>query len=146
MNALPSIARPAADTSGPAGSPAEGSKPRRVWFRLLALGGLIVVALAAAWVAGTVPRLRQEQAVNAQAAAVANSLPRVTVAVAGPSPADNERVLPGNALTLLDAALFARTTGYVKVRHVDIGDRVKLGQLLAEISAPDVDDQLAQAQ
>src|SRR5262249_30088645 len=70
---------------------------------------------------------------------------RVTVAVARPSPADNERVLPGNALPLLDAALFARTTGYVKARQADIGDRVKQGQLLAEITAPDLDAQLAQA-
>src|SRR5262249_18972387 len=49
-------------------------------------------------------------------------------------------------LPLLAAALFARTTGYIKARHVDIGDRVTEGQLLAEITAPDIDDQLAQAQ
>jgi RND family efflux transporter MFP subunit len=107
---------------------------------------MAAVALAGALVAGTVPRLRQEQAVNAQAAAVANSPSRVTVAIARPSPADNERVLPGNALPLLEAALFPRATGYIKTRRVDIGDRVTEGQLLAEITAPDVDDQLAQSQ
>src|SRR6476646_4984515 len=57
-----------------------------------------------------------------------------------------ERTLPGNSVPLLEAAMFARTTGFVKSRLVDIGDRVKEGQLLAEISAPDVDAQLAQAQ
>src|SRR5581483_4156772 len=107
-------------------------------------GGLAVVALAGALVAGAVPRLRQEKAVNTAAAAAAASAPLVTVATASASPADNERVLPGNALPLLEAALYARTNGYVKARHVDIGDRVTQGQLLAEISAPDVDDQLAQ--
>jgi RND family efflux transporter MFP subunit len=120
-------------------------RPRRAWPRVIAIGSLAVVGLAGVLVAGTVPRLRQERAVNAQAAAAASSLPRVTVAVAQPSPADNERVLPGNALPLLEAALYARTNGYIKARHVDIGDRVTQGQLLAEISAPDVDDQLAQA-
>jgi RND family efflux transporter MFP subunit len=54
-------------------------------------------------------------------------------------------VLPGTALPLLEASLYARTTGYLKRRLVDIGDRVTEGQLLAEITAPDVDDQLAQA-
>jgi RND family efflux transporter MFP subunit len=124
---------------------AELRGPRRAWPRVFALGGLAAVALAGALVAGTVPRLRQEQAVNAQAAAVANSPPRVTVAVARPSPADNVRVLPGNALPLLEAGLFPRATGYIKTRLVDIGDRVQAGQLLAVIDAPDIDDQLAQA-
>src|SRR5262249_61132921 len=71
--------------------------------------------------------------------------PRVTVATARPAEPDAERVLPGNALPLLEASLYARTTGYVKRRLVDIGDRVKEGQLLAVIEAPDIDDQLAQA-
>jgi RND family efflux transporter MFP subunit len=114
--------------------------------RLLAIIALAVVALTGALVAGTVPRLARERAVNAEAAAVANSPPRVTVVAARPAATRDERVLPGNALPLLDAALFARTTGYVKARHVDIGDRVKQGQVLAEISAPDVDAQLTQAQ
>src|SRR6266850_1053100 len=71
--------------------------------------------------------------------------PRVTVAVARRMAPSAERVLPGNSLPLMEAALYARATGYVSRRLVDIGDRVKSGQLLAEISAPDIDDQLAQA-
>jgi RND family efflux transporter MFP subunit len=133
-------------SEGPAGVQRGGRLGRsRMGVRVLALGGLAAVALAGALIAGTVPRWRQEQAVNAAAAATAAAPPRVTVAIARPSPADNERVLPGNALPLLDAALFARTTGYIKARHVDIGDRVTEGHLLAEITAPDIDDQLNQA-
>ena len=60
----------------------------------MALGLVIVAALVGALGVGTAPRLRQERAVNAQAAAAASSPPRVTVAVAHPSPADNERDLP----------------------------------------------------
>src|SRR5262245_56585493 len=73
------------------------------WRRVLALGGMSAVVLAGALVAGAMPRLRQEQAVNAQAAAAAHRPPRVTVAIARSSPADNDRVLPGNALPLYQA-------------------------------------------
>src|SRR5215472_8887104 len=132
MNALLSVENPTADTSAPAQLPAGHPGRHRTWLRVLGLGGLAAVALAGALVAGTVPRLRQQEAVNAQAAAVANSPPRVTVAVARLEAATAERVLPGNALPLLEAALYARTNGYIKARHVDIGDRVTRGQLLAE--------------
>jgi len=115
-------------------------------MRLLAIGALVLVALTGALAAGTFPRLARERAVNAEAETVANSLLRVTVVAARPAAKQAERVLPGNALPLLDAALFARTNGYIKARYVDIGDRVKQGQLLAEITAPDIDAQFAQAQ
>jgi len=57
----------------------------------------------------------------------------------------NEIVLPGNTQAFTDAPIFARTNGYVKSWHVDIGTRVKKGQLLAEIETPEVDQQLQQA-
>jgi RND family efflux transporter MFP subunit len=56
-----------------------------------------------------------------------------------------ELTLPGNAQAFREAALYARATGYLKRWTVDIGDRILEGQLLAEISAPDVDDRLAEA-
>ena len=57
----------------------------------------------------------------------------------------DEIVLPGNTQAFTDAPIFARTNGYVKSWHVDIGTRVKKGQLLAEIETPEVDQQLQQA-
>ena len=45
-----------------------------------------------------------------------------------------------------DSIIYARTSGYLKRRFVDIGDRVQAGQLLAEIESPEVDAQLRQAQ
>ena len=65
-----------------------------------------------------------------------------------PAPARQSatQLLPGNALPLMEASIFARTNGYLKRWLVDIGDHVTEGQLLAEISAPDVDAELAQAQ
>ncbi len=122
-----------------------GTTSSKSHVRIYMLGGVAVAGLVGLLVAGTVPRLRQQQRVDKQAAAVASSLPRVTVATAYSAEKTADRILPGNALPLLDASLFARTNGYIKKRYVDIGDRVKEGQLLADISAPDIDDQLAQA-
>src|SRR5207302_258856 len=102
-------------------------------------------ALAGGLAAGILPRLRHDQQLDASASQAASEPPRVTVAVARRVALDAERVLPGNSLPLMEAGLFARATGYLSRRTVDIGDRVKKGELLAEISAPDVDDQLVQA-
>ena len=53
---------------------------------------------------------------------------------------------PGTTLAFEAANIFARTSGYIAIRKVDIGDRVKAGDLLAEITAPELDHQIAQAQ
>jgi RND family efflux transporter MFP subunit len=105
---------------------------------------LALVGLAGALVTGTLPRLLQRRQVDAEAAEVAAAHPRVTVAVARRAAPRTARELPGTTLALLEAGLYPRATGYILRRMVDIGDRVKKGQLLAEISSPDLDDQLAQ--
>ena len=56
-----------------------------------------------------------------------------------------ELSLPGTMQPFTDAAIFARTNGYLKQRYADIGSRVKAGQLLAEIDTPEIDQQLQQA-
>ena len=56
-----------------------------------------------------------------------------------------EIVLPGNIQAFTDAPIYARTNGYLKRWYVDIGARVKAGELLAEIDTPEVDQQLDQA-
>lgn len=70
-----------------------------------------------------------------------------TVAVIHPKRGSmkDEIVLPGNIQAFVDAPIYARTSGYLKAWHTDIGTRVKAGQLLAEIESPEVDQQLAQA-
>src|SRR2546426_1111507 len=55
------------------------------------------------------------------------------------------RSLPGALTAVQTAAIYARTPGYVRRRLVDIGSRVRAGQLLADIDAPDLDQQVAQA-
>jgi multidrug efflux pump subunit AcrA (membrane-fusion protein) len=131
--------------AAPGHSEAEGQSRRRAGRRLLVIGAVVVIALAGALAVGTLPRLQQQKQLDAAAAQAASQPPKVTVALAQRITPSAERVLPGNSLPLLEAALYARATGFVSRRLVDIGDRVKSGQLLAEISAPDIDDQLAQA-
>jgi RND family efflux transporter MFP subunit len=53
--------------------------------------------------------------------------------------------LPGTVQAYTDAAIFARTTGYLKKRYADIGSHVRAGQMLAEIDTPELDQQLMQA-
>jgi multidrug efflux pump subunit AcrA (membrane-fusion protein) len=54
--------------------------------------------------------------------------------------------LPANVQPLTEAVVFARADGYVKHRLAGIGDRVKSGQLLAEIESPELDQQIREAQ
>lgn len=53
--------------------------------------------------------------------------------------------LPGRTEAFESASIYPRATGYISERRVDIGSRVKKGDLLAHIAAPDLDQQLAQA-
>ena len=54
--------------------------------------------------------------------------------------------LPGRLEAYTQAQIYARVTGYVKDWKADIGTPVKMGQLLAEIDAPDLDQQIMQAE
>jgi RND family efflux transporter MFP subunit len=69
-----------------------------------------------------------------------------TVAVISPNPKLGviSLNLPGRLEAEARASIYARVSGYVKTRNVDIGDVVKAGQTLAEIEAPDLDQQLLQ--
>jgi membrane fusion protein, multidrug efflux system len=53
--------------------------------------------------------------------------------------------LPGRLEAYQRAPIFARVQGYLKSWSADIGARVKAGQVIAEIEAPDLDQQLMQA-
>jgi RND family efflux transporter MFP subunit len=70
-----------------------------------------------------------------------------TVAVIAPERGapQQEIVLPGTMQAFTDAAIYARTNGYLSKWYVDIGSRVRSGQLLADIDTPEVDQQLEQA-
>ncbi|MDR8031976.1 efflux RND transporter periplasmic adaptor subunit [Burkholderia cenocepacia] len=105
---------------------------------------LAAVALAAALLAlGIVPRIDARAAQRAQVAAQ-QALP-VSVVMPGAAPADQTLTLPGSVMPYADASIYARTSGYIAHWSADLGARVKAGQTLAQISAPDLDAQLRQA-
>jgi RND family efflux transporter MFP subunit len=73
-------------------------------------------------------------------------VPQVRVAAVEPSNEVETVSLPATTSAFASANIYARASGYIGKREVDIGDRVKTGQLLAEIVAPELDDQITQAQ
>ena len=74
-----------------------------------------------------------------------NAVPTVAVVSPKAVPATETITLPGNVVGWYEAPLYARVTGYVKMWYKDYGDQVKNGDILAEISAPDLDAEYAQA-
>jgi RND family efflux transporter MFP subunit len=74
----------------------------------------------------------------------AQAAPVVTVTQPQPGGNSYALALPGRLEAYSRAPIYARVNGYVKDWKVDIGSPVEAGQLLAELEAPDVDQQLAQ--
>jgi RND family efflux transporter MFP subunit len=106
---------------------------------LAAVAVIFVIVIAV----GFISRKKAEADLKQVTAAASIATVNVVYPKAG-APTD-EIVLPGSTQAFTDAPIFARTNGYVKSWHVDIGTRVKKGQLLAEIETPEVDQQLQQA-
>jgi RND family efflux transporter MFP subunit len=117
---------------------AEPSRPRGT--ALFAVAGIVAVLFAAYGVASRVrARAALRQTTLEQAA------PLVTVVHPATGDPTSELVLPGNVEAFTDAAIHARTNGYVKAWYADIGTVVAKGQRLADIETPEVDQQLQQA-
>jgi len=89
---------------------------------------------------------RAELAVAATARESRTAVPEVRVAAVRARDSKISVSLPATTTAFEAANIFARTNGYIEKRYVDIGDRVKAGALLAEITAPELDHQIAQAQ
>jgi RND family efflux transporter MFP subunit len=81
-----------------------------------------------------------------KSAAQDSAIPTVIVSRLDPGAPVEEVVLPGQVKGLNETPIYARASGYVRAWKADIGARVKSGQLLAEIDAPEVDQQLRQAE
>jgi RND family efflux transporter MFP subunit len=111
--------------------------------RLRLYGGVAVVVLAAVVATGLISRsngdARLREWTDAQA------VPTVAVALPGTKPLNATLDLPGRLEAYSRAPIYARVSGYLKSWKADIGAPVKAGQQLAEIEAPDLDQQLLQA-
>ena len=130
----------AASKAAPA--PQKAPSSRTAVVVVLLLLGLVV----AGYYLGYLPRQKRELALAAESKSDTEALPLVTVSPVTRSGATSSLVLPGNIEAVTEAPVLARASGYIKSRSVDIGDRVKAGQVLAEIEAPELDQQIRQAQ
>jgi RND family efflux transporter MFP subunit len=111
--------------------------------------GLRIAALAAAGVAvvivGAGIATRAARSAQLRRWTVAHALPVVSVTQPQPGGTSSILALPGRLEAYSRAPIYARVNGYVKDWKIDIGGRVRAGQLLAELEAPDLDQQLSQA-
>jgi RND family efflux transporter MFP subunit len=111
--------------------------------RLLAAG--LVLCCGGAWVVVKGVVARQESYAELRDWTNAQAIPTVAVAMPQLRGGNDELEVPGRLEAYYRAPIFARVSGYLKNWRVDIGAHVKAGQLLAEIDAPDLDQQLLQA-
>ena len=118
----------------------EARRPPRRLFLLVG----IVALIALAW--GAYGRLQRDSAAVETQREIAKFVPEVRVAPAKRQDGPVALTLPGGVLPFDQARIYARATGYVAERRVDIGSRVHKGDLLLRISAPDLDHQLAEAE
>ena len=132
-------------------SPATPPKMRRVLFFI----GVFAIGAVGLAVSGIMDRAKSRQEVAAwtnaksrqEVAAWTNAQTIPTVRVVQPErgPGQQELVLPGNVAAFNTGSLFARASGYIAAWNKDIGAHVTKGEVLATISAPDLDQQLEQA-
>jgi len=133
-------------TSGPAeGKPrVEPAAERGRGVRMVAVGAVLLLGGALAigfW---------QHYTLHAQVMATAEQrqdfVPNVRTASVRANSATMSVTWPGATQAFEQANIYARASGYISERTVDIGSRVKAGQLLVEITAPEIEHQIAQAQ
>ena len=115
---------------------------RRRGGRTLALGALMLLVLGLSL--GTWEHYSQRQEVLVTAAQQRDFVPEVRVATVEASPATISVTLPGTTAAFAAANIYARATGYIVKRNVDIGDRVKAGDPLAQLAVPELDDEISQ--
>lgn len=114
----------------------------RRWLYVL----LVAVAVASLILLGWLPRHNTSKEANANADRQKNTLPIAEVLTVHAASSQQQLTLPGTVIPLATVHIYARATGYLKARYVDIGDKVHKGQLIAAISAPDLDASVLQQQ
>jgi RND family efflux transporter MFP subunit len=128
---------PGPKNSGP------NSPGRALSKRAVAIIAILTACAALAIASGVHTRLKAETRLRERAQA--SAIPYVDVVSPKASADADEIALPGSTSAFNDTPIYARTSGYVKHWYVDIGARVRKGQLLATIETPELDQQLQQA-
>ena len=113
--------------------------------RLLAFFAVVALLVGAGIIGGLMPRLARQKTLLAASQEVAQAVPVAHVAVVRTAAPSSSIELPADLQSVAESPIFARVDGYLGKRLVDIGDRVKAGQVLGEIETPDLDRQIDQA-
>jgi RND family efflux transporter MFP subunit len=116
---------------------------RSVFHLFIIAGTILALVIATGVIFGIRSRLNAQAALRVEA--LQSAAPSVIVVHPQSGASAEEIELPGNAQAFNDTPIYARTSGYVKRWYVDIGARVRQGQLLALIETPELDRQLQQA-
>ena len=124
-------------------TPPDVWQPSATTIWAIALGVLVLLAIA--FFGGYIPMQSRRAVIAAEAHEQGETLPQMRAIRVARSNVNSDLALPGSIQPITEAPILARTDGYIQRRLVDIGDRVKSGQLLAEIDAPELVDQVAQA-
>ena len=126
-----------------------GAPTRQVWrpsgTTISAIVLLLAVLAAVAFLAGYRPLVQRRETIAAEAREQAQAVPRVDVITVCRASEKSVIELPGSIEAITEAPILARADGYLGRRLVDIGDRVRSGQPIAEIDAPELDEQIRQA-
>jgi membrane fusion protein, multidrug efflux system len=122
--------------------PTEPSSP--VSRRKLSIFGL-VTGIVAVLVVVTGIRAREDSDTKLKEWTDNQAIPTVAVILPDGKVLNATLDLPGRLEAYYRAPIFARVSGYLKSWSADIGAKVKAGQVIAEIEAPDLDQQLLQA-
>jgi len=134
----------ALETDYKAGAAQRRADRRRWTGRLPVLGVVLLLVTTLAF--GAWSHYEQHRQVIATAEQSRDLVPEVRVASVQPGGSIQIVSLPASTSAFAAANVFARASGYLAKREVDIGDRVVEGQLLAEIVAPELDHQISQAE
>ncbi len=129
--------------------PAHSGPPVNLWHPSgVAIWGIVLTAtvlFVIAFLAGYIPLQKRRALIVTEAHEQEEALPRVEVVQVTRSPQNSQLELPGSIQAITEAPILARADGYLRRRMVDIGDRVRAGQPVAEIEAPETDEQVRQA-
>jgi multidrug efflux pump subunit AcrA (membrane-fusion protein) len=130
----------APDANAPANAPATARRSRASGW-LAGFGAIVLVGLPTGY--GVQQYYEQDRRVVDTVAQHRDFIPTLRVGAVHAQTGTRSVNLPGTTLAYATATIFARATGYIDKRYVDIGSRVKAGDLLAEITAPELDHQIA---
>jgi RND family efflux transporter MFP subunit len=126
-------------------APNKTETPQRRSRGGMLFGSIALLLLVGGLAIGGWRHYQAERAVAATQHQAETAVPNVRVAAVRASDSKITVTLPATTTAFEAANIFARTSGYIEKRYVDIGDHVKTGTLLADITAPELDHQITQA-